>query len=114
MARGSVAQRLVEAPRHRDRVSDYVDLEPLTRVAGIRYHPFDKIRESNVLNSLAETRPDWLFVIGLSQLVPAEIRDLAIAGAIGTIAIFALGWLMARLLVPALPPESDLPEASGA
>jgi cobalt/nickel transport system permease protein len=44
----------------------------------------------------------------------------ALAGAIGTLAVFALGWAMARLLVPAPQPavevemDSDNPEASGA
>jgi len=32
---------------------------------------------------LREHRPDWLFVVGLSQLVPANVRDLAGAGAVG-------------------------------
>jgi cobalt/nickel transport system permease protein len=44
----------------------------------------------------------------------------ALAGAIGTIIVFALGWALARLLVPVVQPaseaeiDSDTPEASGA
>ena len=38
----------------------------------------------------------------------------ALAGALGTIVVFGLGWTMARLLVPATEVTAKTPEASGA
>ena len=69
--------------RHAERVSDYCALRPLAEEAGVPFLAFDKVTEPAVSAFLAEHRPDWLFVIGLSQLVPAELCDQARAGAIG-------------------------------
>ncbi len=66
-----------------ERVSDYHDLRPLAEQAGVPFLPFHKVTEPTVRSFLLERRPDWLFVIGLSQLVAAELRDLAPAGAVG-------------------------------
>ncbi len=66
-------------------VSDYAGgvLDMLADQAGIPFLPFERVTEPAVVEFLKARRPDWLFVIGLSQLVPAEIRNLAPAGAIG-------------------------------
>lgn len=69
--------------RHAPRVSDYHDLRPFAAEAGAEFLAFDKVVEPDVTELLTRVRPDWLFVVGLSQLVPAEIRTLAGAGAIG-------------------------------
>ena len=69
--------------RHGAGVSDYCDLRPLAETAGIPYCGFRKVLEPEVAAFLRRRRPDWLFVIGLSQMVPAELCDLASAGAIG-------------------------------
>jgi methionyl-tRNA formyltransferase len=64
-------------------VSDYVDLEPLAAKAGVPFVGFRKVIDPQVAGFLEKHRPDWLFVIGLSQLVPAELRGMAGQGAVG-------------------------------
>lgn len=66
-----------------DRVSDYRDLKPLAEQAGVPFLYFRKVTDEAVAACLHEHRPDLLFVIGLSQLVPAALRDIAPAGAVG-------------------------------
>ncbi|MEP0844578.1 MAG: methionyl-tRNA formyltransferase [Phycisphaerae bacterium] len=70
-------------PRHAGRVSDYHDLRPLAERAGAPFLAFDKVTEPAVAEFLTRQRPDWLFVVGLSQLVPEGLRALARAGAVG-------------------------------
>jgi len=69
--------------RHAERVSDYCALRPLVEEAGVPFLAFDKVTEPAVSAFLSEHGVDWLFVIGLSQLVPAELRDMTRAGAVG-------------------------------
>ncbi len=69
--------------RHADRVSDYHDLEPIARQARIAYCAFDKVTDPQVYTFLRGRPFDWLFVIGLSQLIPKDIRNMPTAGAIG-------------------------------
>lgn len=69
--------------RHAERVSDYHDLEPLAKAADLPFLAFDKVTEPAVYDFLKAHQPDWLFVIGLSQLVPADLRAIARAGAVG-------------------------------
>lgn len=69
--------------KYSEDVSDYHDLQPLAEQAGIPFHPFRKVKEPGVREFLLAHRPDWLFVIGLSQLVPQDLCDIASAGAIG-------------------------------
>jgi methionyl-tRNA formyltransferase len=64
-------------------VSDYHDLRPLAEEADIPFHPFRKVKESGVREFLLAHRPDWLFVVGLSQLVPKGLCEIALAGALG-------------------------------
>ncbi|MBP7936930.1 MAG: methionyl-tRNA formyltransferase [Phycisphaerae bacterium] len=69
--------------RHAAKISDFRDLRPLAAQWGTPYLAFDKVTEPRVKAFLERHRPDWLFVIGLSQLVPAAIRDAARQDAIG-------------------------------
>lgn len=69
--------------RHATTVGDYRNLRPLAESAGVPYLAFDKVGEPQVRVFLESVRPDWLFVVGLSQLIPAELRTLARAGAVG-------------------------------
>lgn len=69
--------------RHAERVSDFRDLRPLAEKFGVPFRSFDKIAEPGVVELLGEQRPDLLFVVGLSQLVPQSVLDLARSGAIG-------------------------------
>lgn len=65
------------------RISDYANLGSLAKQAGVPFVPFRKVTEDAVRSFLADRRPDWLFVIGLSQLVSADLRGLATQGAVG-------------------------------
>jgi methionyl-tRNA formyltransferase len=69
--------------RHAKKVSDYRALRPLAEQAGVPFASFDKVTEPQVQQLLEAQQPDWLFIIGLSQLVPADLRNRARAGAIG-------------------------------
>lgn len=69
--------------RHAATVSDFHDLRPLAQQAGVPFLAFDKVTEPAVAEFLRQHQPDWLFVVGISQLVPAEIRQLARVGAVG-------------------------------
>ena len=71
------------APEHAAGVSDYRDLSPLAAEMVTPFLGFEKVTDSGVFSFLKEVSPDWLFVIGLSQLVPAGLRGLARAGAVG-------------------------------
>jgi len=66
-----------------DRVSDYRDLRPLAEQAGIPFRAFTKIAEPEVAAFLEQHRPDTLWVIGLSQLVPRPLVELAPRGGVG-------------------------------
>jgi methionyl-tRNA formyltransferase len=66
-----------------DRVSDYRDLKPLTDEAGAPFQSFKKVSDEGVAKFLDAHRPDLLFAIGLSQLIPASIRDRAAGGTVG-------------------------------
>ncbi|NLX22721.1 MAG: methionyl-tRNA formyltransferase [Phycisphaerae bacterium] len=65
------------------RISDYASLGSLAKQAGVPFVPFRKVTEDAVRSFLHDRRPDWLFVIGLSQLVSADLRGLAPQGAVG-------------------------------
>ena len=69
--------------RHAETVSDYRDLEPLAGEHSIEFVAFDKVTEPAVVELIRRGKPELLFVVGLSQLVPAAVRDLAPKGAVG-------------------------------
>ena len=69
--------------RHAETVSDYRDLEPLAGEHSIEFVAFDKVTEPAVVDLIGRRRPELLFVVGLSQLVPAELHELAPKGAVG-------------------------------
>lgn len=66
-----------------DRICDYRSLEPTARAAGVPFCAFRKVTESAVASFLRHHRPDLLFVIGLSQLVPADLLAIARHGGVG-------------------------------
>lgn len=64
-------------------VSDYRSLRELAGQHGTPYLAFDRVADPAVREFLNARRPDLLFVIGLSQIVPASVRDVARFGAVG-------------------------------
>lgn len=69
--------------RHADTVSDFCFLGDLASQAGAAFVEFDKLTDPTVNDVLSRLRPDWLFVIGLSQLIPESLRQYARLGSIG-------------------------------
>lgn len=67
----------------RDRISDYRSLHQLAGDAGIFFQSFVRVSEPAVEDTLRMHRPDMLWVIGLSQLVPDRLISLAPQGGVG-------------------------------
>jgi methionyl-tRNA formyltransferase len=68
---------------HASRVSDFQSMRELAREHDIPFCPFHKIIEPNAIAFLQAHAPDLLFVVGLSQIAPAEVIAAAGSGAIG-------------------------------
>ena len=66
-----------------EHISDYRSLRELAGSAGLPYSPFVRLSEPQVEALLREHPPDLLWVIGLSQLVPARLIALARSGGVG-------------------------------
>ncbi len=58
-------------------VSDYYPIHELAKDNNIPFIKFKKINDSEVINCIKEIEPDFIFVIGLSQIISGEILDLA-------------------------------------
>jgi methionyl-tRNA formyltransferase len=64
-------------------VSDYHTLRHLATETQTPFQPFIKITEPTVEHTLRESAPDILFVIGLSQLIPDPLINIATQGGVG-------------------------------
>ena len=64
-------------------VSGYQPIHELAEKHGIQYKKFRKINESENIELIKSIAPDYIFVIGLSQLVKKEIIDSAKIGVVG-------------------------------
>lgn len=64
-------------------VSGYQPIHDIAAKNGIRYKKFTKINDSENVEIIKEIQPDYIFVIGLSQLVKKEIIGIAKMGVIG-------------------------------
>lgn len=68
-------------PGNTANVSGWVDLAEVSRNHGYSYLPFEKVVDCEA--AVKEYCPDALFVVGLSQIVPATILQIARLGAFG-------------------------------
>lgn len=66
-----------------DNVSGYYPLHKLAEENNISYKKFRKINEQENIDLIKQINPDYIFVIGLSQLISKDLIDLAKKGAIG-------------------------------
>ena len=64
-------------------VSGYTPVHEYAAAHGIPYKKFRKINDPENVELIKELEPDYIFVIGLSQLVKKEIIDSAKIGVIG-------------------------------
>ena len=69
--------------KYAQNVSGYEPIHLLAEKYGIPYKKFCKIRDKENIEIIRKINPDYIFVIGLSQLIPKEIIDLAKKGAVG-------------------------------
>jgi methionyl-tRNA formyltransferase len=72
------------APRSSNAGSDYVDLHPLARAHGIRYVDTDDINDAKTVAAIAELEPDYLLVLGWSQLLMGDVLRVPKRYAIGS------------------------------
>lgn len=70
-------------PERGQSIGDYRDLGPTATQASIPYLSFRKVSDPEVRTFLLEHHPDMLWVIGLSQLVPQEVIEIASKGGVG-------------------------------
>lgn len=68
---------------HSPNVSGYSDLSRVAKVNGISYVEFKHINDEEHIRRMEEAKPDYIFVIGLSQLVSPRIINAARIGVIG-------------------------------
>ncbi len=64
-------------------VSGYSRLDDLANAAQIPYLDFQSINHNDVLEAVRSWKPDLLFVVGLSQLVQAELMSIPALGCVG-------------------------------
>ncbi len=64
-------------------VSDYYPIHEIAKKNNIPYIKFKKINSQDVLERIRQVRPDFIFVIGLSQIISQELLNLAKEYAIG-------------------------------
>jgi len=67
----------------RDAICDYQSLRTVAAAANRPFHSFVRVSESAVESFLTSHRPNLLFVIGLSQLVPRNLISIASEGGVG-------------------------------
>lgn len=65
------------AEQSSSKISDYYPLHEVAVKHGIPFTTFSKINDEAVMSELRALAPDFIFVIGLSQLVKKEFLDLA-------------------------------------
>jgi len=65
-------------------ISDYRPLDDLCAAHGVRSMTFRRIGDPETIAAIREAEPAILFVLGLSQLVPAALLSLPPAGCIGS------------------------------
>lgn len=64
-------------------VSGYEPIHEIAAENGIQFKKFKKINDSENVKLIQSIEPDYIFVIGLSQLVSKDIIDLAKVGVVG-------------------------------
>lgn len=64
-------------------VSGYCPIHEVADEHGIQYVKFKKISDEENIRIIKEIEPDYIFAIGISQLIPQKIIDLAKVGCIG-------------------------------
>lgn len=69
--------------KYSENVSGYYPLHELAEQNKIPYKKFMKINDSEHIDTIKEISPDYIFVIGLSQIISKDLINLAKIGAVG-------------------------------
>lgn len=69
--------------KYSEDISGYVPIHEIAEKNGIPYKKFHKINDAENVAIIKHIKPDYIFVIGLSQLVGKDIIDSAAKGVIG-------------------------------
>ena len=64
-------------------VSGYYPIHEVAEKNQIPYMKFRKVNDDAIISRIREIEPDYIFVIGLSQLIKQELIDCAKIGAVG-------------------------------
>lgn len=64
-------------PEKANNVSDYYPIHLTAKDMGIPYLFFNNINDEIIVEKIKEINPDFIFVIGLSQIIKKEILDIA-------------------------------------
>lgn len=64
-------------------VSGYVDLKSFAEECRLSYWAFDSLKDEFIESKIKTLRPDFIFVIGLSQLIPITLLNIAKYGGVG-------------------------------
>lgn len=65
------------------RHSDFVDMTPLASAAGAAFIPVRSVNAPEVVERIAELAPDWLVVVGWSQILHQPLLATARIGTVG-------------------------------
>lgn len=69
--------------QYSENVSGYYPIHEIAKEHGIEYNKFRKINEEKVVDAIRNISPDYIFVVGLSQIVGKDIIDTAKKGVVG-------------------------------
>lgn len=64
-------------PEKAGNVSDYCPIHETAKNSGLQYVLFNNINDSEIIKKIKAAEPDYLFVIGLSQIIKQEVMELA-------------------------------------
>lgn len=71
------------APEYASRHSDFADLRPIAQKYGVPLWGINNINDQDVVTRLRGLQPDYIFVIGWSQIVKRPVLELPRRGCIG-------------------------------
>lgn len=74
---------LALSPNVSENVSGYVDLGEIAEENGLKFRYFGRINSDDTINFVKECQPDYMFVVGLSQLVKKSLLDIPTSGSVG-------------------------------
>ncbi len=83
LAGANVVEVFTLAPEYAHRHSDFVDLRPLAQRFNIPVSGIRNINEPAIIARLESIAPDYLFVIGWSQIIGQALLDLPKFGCVG-------------------------------